>query len=87
MGKRVCLREVSLACVSEHRSNKGGSVWQEVRQVEGTAGGRVPGRAGLCLWCMVVKPNTVVEGINLQKPFCALLRTWDSVIRLWSPPM
>lgn len=66
---------------------KGGSVWQEARQVEGTVGERVPGRAGLCLWCRVVKPKTVVEGINLQKPLCALLRTWDSVIRLWSPPM
>lgn len=66
---------------------KGGSVWQEVRQVEGTVGGRVPGRAGLCLWYRAVKPETVVEGINLQKPFCALLSTWDSVVRLWSPPV
>ena len=51
------------------------------------AGGRVPGRAGLCLWCRAVKPETVVEGINLQKLFCALLRTWDSVVRFWSPPV
>lgn len=70
MGEGGCLGELSLGlCLREQvgacgrMSGRWRGRWKEGPQ------------SGLCLWCKVVKSDAVEEGISLQRPFCASLRT------------